>query len=648
MVRKVLVLIAILFLCSTAFADRQLERSEILEIFAALVANPQEAWIQSGTIEAMRTEYKAAQTTDTNEIETQIAEELQTYLESSVKRELTDQLQRLEAEAIPFNVKYRLSNEYTMDSTVIVKVDGDKFYWQIDVNSRTDSVTKPVDLADNYMTREFNLECNEKRVFAWDGASYITYSRPLNHATIEPGRYPVNGPLIAGAIPWGYGSYTLEELTNAESLATEIGTDIRLIITRYDREETFVLDTEKNYAVKQYSSVKQNGKMSVHSCGGYQLINGKWYPGSVLIEKYDASIPPQKLLARDVWNFTSISVVTPTDDSFTVEYEYDAFIEDFSLGGDKPLQYRYSDSELSAKAKVDTDELIKQRLMFASADSRRNCATASLKYVCDNLGVKYPLENLSKIVHGDKNTTSMAQMQQFAENLGLNTIAVKADIETLLLLQKQSSSSFSRRVKSGDLFEIDPSILLCSARNDKEEEKLSQNEMDIKELGQSDAGNYHVIVHLPGKEHFVVLGQTDGQYVRLIDISSNRIYYRRSIDWFNSVWDGKALIIANEKIEGKFAKLDNPEEIVGCCAEDCTELLQDFGILECLITYVPVCMCDFSYEVYYERYGCEVASSGTCSESSMVRYRETPCIDDHGCICDLDGEWTYYYMQACS
>ena len=204
MARKTVALIAVLFLCSTALAGRQLERSEVLELFTTLTANPQKAWISTGTIQATRQEYRAPRTTDPTEINLRIAQEFNDYIANPNKSELTPELQQMKIQAIPFNVRYKLSNEYTMDSAVTVKVDGEKFHWQIDVDSRTDSVKPTADLAGNYMTEEFNLDWNEKRVFAWNGNSYVTYFRPGNHATIEPKRFAVNGPLTAGVITWGY------------------------------------------------------------------------------------------------------------------------------------------------------------------------------------------------------------------------------------------------------------------------------------------------------------------------------------------------------------------------------------------------------------------------------------------------------------
>ena len=58
----------VLILCSTALAEKVLERSEVLEIFATLTQVPQKSWIPAGTIQARHEEYRAAKTTDANEI----------------------------------------------------------------------------------------------------------------------------------------------------------------------------------------------------------------------------------------------------------------------------------------------------------------------------------------------------------------------------------------------------------------------------------------------------------------------------------------------------------------------------------------------------------------------------------------------------
>ncbi len=207
--KHILLAVALLLPISrAAFADRELDRTEILQILEELTSQPRKTWIPAGTIEATRKEYRAPKKTDVNEINSQIREKIQAYRSSPNKRELTENLQKMRLDAIPFNVCYGLSNEYTMNSTVIVRFDGDRFYLEINADSRTDSVKPNKDLAGNFMTVQFNLDWNARRISAWDGENYTTYCLPVNHAMVDStGGTPhvVNGPLTAGFIPWGYG-----------------------------------------------------------------------------------------------------------------------------------------------------------------------------------------------------------------------------------------------------------------------------------------------------------------------------------------------------------------------------------------------------------------------------------------------------------
>ena len=55
-------------------------------------------------------------------------------------------------------------------------------------------------LAGNFMTDEFNLDWNKRRVFAWDGNKYITYGSGGQAVEDTAGKLPrtVKGPLVAG------------------------------------------------------------------------------------------------------------------------------------------------------------------------------------------------------------------------------------------------------------------------------------------------------------------------------------------------------------------------------------------------------------------------------------------------------------------
>jgi len=161
--------IAVFLLCvsGVAFADRPMDRAEILQIFQKLTSQPRKTWIPAGTIEATHEEYKAPKMMGANMLNSQINKEVQLYQRSPNKKELTEELQKMRLDAEPFNARYKLSNEYTMSSTAIVKFDGDRFYWEISVNSRTDSVKPGKDLAGNFLTDQFDLDWNARRIFAW-------------------------------------------------------------------------------------------------------------------------------------------------------------------------------------------------------------------------------------------------------------------------------------------------------------------------------------------------------------------------------------------------------------------------------------------------------------------------------------------------
>jgi hypothetical protein len=180
------ILVALWLTTGVSFADRQLDRSEILSILKTLTAEPHKTWIPAGTILATHEEYKAAPIKEPNGI----------------------------------SPKTGSSGEYRMPTNVIVRFDGEKFYWQIDIASHADLV-KP-NMANDFVIGQFDPNANSRRVFAWDGQKYSTYFRPGNTAIIKDaarmGIAPVvNGPLTAGFIPWGYGNYSYEKLSAATS-----------------------------------------------------------------------------------------------------------------------------------------------------------------------------------------------------------------------------------------------------------------------------------------------------------------------------------------------------------------------------------------------------------------------------------------------
>ena len=587
------------FASSNVLADRSLDRAEILQIFQKLTSQPRKTWISAGTIEAEHTEYRAPRTTDVNEINSIILERIQQYQDNPNKRELTEDMQKMTLDAMPFNVRYRLSNEYTMNSTVTVRYDGDRFYWEINVNSRSDSVKPGRDLEGNFITGEFNLDWNARRIFAWDGEQYTTYSLSGNSAMVHAsGDMPhaVNGPLTAGLTPWGYGYYEYENLCNLESSAVEEDVDgqrqVRLTLhISGGSEMVLVLDPEKDYATVSCTKSKLSNSVTVGQYSDYRLISGGWVPTTILIERYEAGA--NRLLASDLWNFTMISSDVPTGDSFRVKYESDALIEYRSHVTDRPLIYRYSDI-------VDTDLLLAERLTTAAFEDTqaRNCATIAVKHAASQLGKNVTDQQLAGLIEEPDNTTSLYAMKEFVQGLGLYCRAVNTDIQTL------------------------QGLYGCQA-----------------------------ILHIPGKKHFTVLGYVDDGYVWSIDLANNRFFYRTDISFFGMDWsEGTALLVSDQpiEIEANFAEIGDMElhSIIGGSGYTCTKLVQEEDWILCEVV-LGECMGLFWY--YYERWGCEAAPSGSCTHEKMVRYQTSPCIEDPYWpdMCYITCEWDYYYMRAC-
>ncbi|MBW7991213.1 MAG: hypothetical protein FVQ84_14515 [Planctomycetes bacterium] len=556
------ILLSLTISCIT-FADRQLDRGEILQIFEKLTSQPKNTWISAGTIEAKHEEYGAQETSE-------IAEQN--------KRELTHELQKI-------------------NSNVIVRVDGDRYYWEINVNSRTDSVSPGASLAGNFMTNEFNLDLNARRIFAWDGDKYTMYSLSGNHAIVDTKGFishSVKGPLTAGVIPWGYGYCTYENLLAAETSAEEKDingqTQIHITINNLNGSEmVFVMDPGKDYAVISSSMNSINTVIS-SQYGNYQLVSGKWVPATIFIEQYDAR--DNKLLAYDIWNFTNISGETPAPGSFNVEYEADTLIEYYSNITSKPAMYNSSDT-------VDTDKLLLDRLSYVASESiqEQNCATAALKYAVSQLGKDVTDRQLAQLVSKADKNTSLYAMKQFAQRLGLYCRAVKLDINSLRKLD-----------------------------------------------------GCEVILHIPGKNHFTVLGDIDDRYVSSIDLTNTKFFYRTAVAYFGMDWtEGTALLTSTQPIEiqGSFTEIaDNQlHNIIGGSGYSCTDLIQEYDVSYCDEVGGE---CYGDYTVWFERWGCESAPSGSCSTSSMISSASRSCFNDpyNPWRCD-SGSWRYSYTRAC-
>ena len=598
--KRILLLSFSLILCANGIvsAERKLERSEILGIFDKLTSQPKNMWISAGTIEAVHDEYRAAKTTDQAKINNQINQEIQEYQNSLAKTELTEELQEMKLEAIPFNVRYELSNEYSMNSNVVLKYDGERFSWEISVNSRTDSVVPGKELKGNYMTEQFNMDWNSDRTFTWDGQKFTIYSPSTNQAVEDiTDSFPhvVNGPLTAGIITWGYGSLTYDNLSASEASAVEINMngrmEVHLTVNSKDGTEMlFILEPQKDYAVL---SCLFTGRDSIIAgqYGDFKLVSGNWVPMTILVEKYDDLA--DKPLTSDYWKFTNISGEVPAISSFNSNFKSNTIVSYHYSDTEPPLMYHYTDA-------VDVKQLLDggKAYLTSGTTALQNCATAALGYVAGQLKKDINGEQLSKLVVGKNKATSLYAMKQFAQNLGLYCRVVRTDLNTLKNL-------------SGP----------------------------------------RAILHIPGKNHFVLFDHVDDRYVWLMDLTSREFFYCIDIDLFNKAWTERtALLIADEpiKLQNDSVEIADAQlhKLIGAGGYKCTELIQEYNVIYC----TQVCgVCDGYYEYYYNRYGCASAPSGTCTYNLYLRKVESLCINksDIPIYCTVTGEWTEYYMWAC-
>jgi hypothetical protein len=154
---------------------------------------------------------------------------------------------------------------------------------------------------------------------------------------------------------------------------------------------------------------------------------------------------------------------------------------------------------------------------------------------------------------------------------------------------------------------------------------------------------------MPNKSHFVLLDHIDQKHVWLLDLTGRELFYRVDIDQFRKDWaEGTVLLIAGQpiKLHDSFVEIADAQlhNFVGAGGYQCTQLIQEYDIICC--SYIAG-ECFGYYQIFLERYGCEPAESGTCTNDWYVRKLKSLCINGKPWDCDITGEWIYYFMLAC-
>jgi len=319
------------------------------------------------------------------------------------------------------------------------------------------------------------------------------------------------------------------------------------------------------------------------------LVAGRWVPTGINVERRDSQT--DRLLGYDLWNMESIDTSTPSPAAFIPEYQPGAVIQyRTGLSGTQTLFYEYSN-------RVGTGSILAERLGAAQATQPTNCATVSLGYVAKELG--RPLAG-AQLAHSldSRGNTSLYTLRQLAQGHGLYSRAVKTDLDTLRGLDG------------------------CRA-----------------------------ILHLQGRNHFVVLAQADEERVWLVDLTRSRFLYHLDAEAFtHGEWTaGVALLVSRRPIGADPRLIDIPDTelrtLVGATGYSCTD--------QCQYGYTVYCdqinwICVGNYYIFWDMYCCKEAPSGVCTNQYLERARKSPCINDlfRPYLCDVTGQWTIYYTHA--
>jgi hypothetical protein len=532
----------------SAFADRQLDRTEIVQIFQTLTNQPRRTWIPGGVIQAQ-------------------------------------------------HFQYRASTGYTADSSVLARYDGDRFYLEITRNSAA-GPTEP--------GAPSQVGPENKKISVWDGDRHIMYFKSTKNAIVSEGKSDIPagliGPLTAGIVPWGHGSYTLDSLLAAESSAVVddqglVHLTMRMPANGLNVEILFVLDPTKQYAVLS-CSISDGGMSSItKTYEDYDLVSGRWIPTTISIERYKYSGNTPQLISSDYWYLTSIQISSPGPAAFRVAYDEGAYVGFFSPLTESPLSYYHSNA-------IDTESLLHERLAIAAGDPQtQNCATVAMKHAAQRLGKNVPDANLAQLVHGPNKSTSLYELRQFAQRLGLHCRAVKTDIQTL------------------------KNLPACQ-----------------------------VILHLPGPKHYVVLDRIDNEYAWIIDLDGSRFYSRLKLDDFALDWrEGTALLLSSEPVslQGTSTEMNDTEllNIVGSTdTYSCTEVIQTYNYRLCSWA-PPAFVCGGRYRIWNNLLGCKAdPQGGSCTGSLLVALAWWYCGEDPENLgsCITEDETHLVYMHACS
>lgn len=153
-----------------------------------------------------------------------------------------------------------------------------------------------------------------------------------------------------------------------------------------------------------------------------------------------------------------------------------------------------------------------------------------------------------------------------------------------------------------------------------------------------------VLIHLPVKNHFVVLAGVTEHEVWGIDLSSKRFLFSLSKDQavraFGRTHNG--LVISNEPITRYAAMAANPDDLIGATPSpgSCTKKWWSFYMQDCLHQYWMPCV-ERDPVIIYDRYRCEDSETEYCVDNQHLVWMSGWDCYEHpslGCMIDFSFE----------
>jgi len=632
-------------LSSNLVMGRTLSPSEVQAVLQELTANPTQAWISTGSVTGTSIEesWPSYEYTD-REIELRTAAEIIEFKTTPPASMVDTDYIFDHLDAIPYNIRYMYRIGTRKEETFRILTNQGQFNWFSELVRFQDGAELKDDVViPYYMTTEderyfakanppvhaskrFNPNWNQQRTVAWDGQEFLIHnaspSQGLNHAyrqdtPVLPSALP--DPLIAGLIPWGHGIYTLDNLARAAVHGSETTVDGVTITkisihsgigpSRTQIEATLARQHSPQgipaYALTAVQILKgQQGEFTAkHS--GHIWLEGRWVPTQIVTERPQSQYGAERTVRQTFLLEFSSEPVSERDMHPPLR---DAWVEYHAPGLAQPLRYQMSstiDSEILLQEKLALMQVKAQNQAHARMhppviNRSGNCATLSLGYVSRALGHPIDDRKLASLVD-DAGKSSLFDLRKLARQEGLYCEVVSTNIDSLATL-----------------------------------------------------GACQIILYLPDKGHFVVLGDVDTFDIQLIDLQKNTFLYPLNKHKFNLDWqEGIALVLSTDSIGFPLSsQIELPPDRVlkskrAGLAYDCTKLIQDGESYDVHCPDSPPC--GGIYKDYSTIFGCDLAESGTCTNFIQWAYKESNCMlkptDPTQCTY---GRWTFiYYLYAC-